>query len=200
MAKLRLVKERQHETDHDSDLRGLGNDPLLSESTPVPVLSFITDQSGADEIQKKSEAFPFNMKFQYDGGALHVSIVSQTEQFKESIVELFGLMLFMESTSQNTYKSSHLWTWDRMRQRMEKNTDVVEPVMEDAFQDLQSESKLEENLIHNGICIYLRQAGFGVPRNADTVTLTDSMVDDNLKSLSSLKDSNASGFKKGGMA
>ena len=198
MAKLRLVKERQRDGDHDSDLRGLGNDPLLSESTPVPVLSFATTEAGADEIQNKCEVFPFNLKFQFTDQTLHISVLTGAEKFKESLVELFGLMLFMETTCNTSFTASHLWTWDRMRQRMLKNKDVVEPSLEDAFEDLETDSK--QSQIHNGICIFLRQAGFGVPRNAETVHLDSHMVEDNMKSLSSLKDSKSTGFKKGGIA
>lgn len=186
MSKLRVVKDRKSTKGHESDLRGLGEDKsLLNDVVPLPVLSLKTADTGKEGIEELCKSLPFNVVLSYESSVLHITPSSPVESFKEDLIDLFGLMLVLEVKVKASYEHAQLWLWDRMRERVRGNRQEVTSTLKKSYKTIVKSTEAKVSSLQSGTAIYLRQAGFSVPRSIDAVELTNTMLSSNIQILQS---------------
>lgn len=162
MRKLYVAKERGPDQGHESDLRGLGDEPVFKEVNPVAVLLIEASTTALTAIRTSLKEFASHLYFSETKSPhqLHISVLGNREEFKHHLLLLFGAVLYL-------YRNG------------EKNVDFTARLhLENTLHDLLAGRPAPEQLSWDGLIdisypcnLYLQQSGFNLPSTHRGVAL-----------------------------
>lgn len=168
MSKLRLIKDRTQDVHTEFDLRGMGNDPLITQSFPIGAL-LIKNIQGKD-IGKTAAGFGFSLVHlhDHDSAMLHSSRLVAGEH-KHHAIQLFLFSLhLLDQFGENT----HFFVSEisRLHLNLEnaikgKNTPIG-PLMLEKFNELDKHHHSHQLTVDGATAMHLQQAGFPVRAHA----------------------------------
>jgi hypothetical protein len=159
---------------HESDLRGLGQDPVLHDRDPRPVLTIATQGSVKDLVESLNERFKTELRVEPVRDGVHLLAAAPSPvSFKLNAVDIF--VCFLDGVSRDLVKgdcAARLWLANPMRFHLSKSNSLVNFSI-DKLDGTLWDSFLK---VDYPLSAYLRQAGFDIPMARQQLALSKTEI------------------------
>ena len=109
MTKLRPVEERGPTQEHEQDLRGLGDEAILSRMVPEYILSIYGEDESLKRVAKLVQSLPFQTEALIGQNSVHYRSKGLAENIKENGIELFGVLTAIHQLLNEEDLSIQMW-------------------------------------------------------------------------------------------
>jgi hypothetical protein len=194
MSKLRLVKERSRTVESENDLRGLGNDPVLTQGEPRAILTILGVTEDLRNIEEFLSKNCSDLKAESFDRGIHVTkYVASPESFKLDVVDLFAFYLeLVIGPMKHKDITGQLWSDNAMKFHLTK-TGPAPYAIEFDTSTVAWDCILK---VEFPVTFHLNQAGYDVPRSRQPIALSSNELNKIFEKSMSVDSTNNDVFKR----